>query len=67
MNTYILILTLLAHGGQDGQGGVAMAEFANKESCESAGETWKNSLPNSNWDIRDVSSFYLCVPQESKE
>lgn len=57
MQTFILIVTLIIDGGNDGQGGVAMQDFVGKASCDAAGRQWLSKV-----DTRRVSkSFYICV------
>jgi len=52
---FILILTLAADGGYGtGYGGVAMQKFYNKQSCDYAGDLWKEKLGRKD-------GFYLCM------
>lgn len=60
---YLLILTLLGNGGNDGQGGLSTILLPSKSACVLAGRTWINDLKdrNSSWGISTKDSFYTCV------
>lgn len=56
MKTFILIVTLIVDGGNDGQGGVAMHDFVGQSSCDAAGRQWLSKV-----EKRVSTSFYICV------
>lgn len=60
---YLLILTLLVNGGNDGQGGVSTILLPSKSSCILAGRTWVNEVKDkdSKWKLKTKDSFYTCV------
>lgn len=59
METFILIVTLIANGGNDGQGGVAMQDFMGQASCDAAGKQWLSKVNTvERWGTK---SFYICV------
>jgi hypothetical protein len=62
MKTFILILTMMIDGGNDGQGGLATAEFVNKEKCVQAGQAWENDIKERmGWSRNNNDVFYICV------
>lgn len=59
MKTFILIVTLIVNGGNDGQGGVAMQDFVGQASCDAAGKQWLSKVNTvERWGTK---SFYICV------
>ncbi len=62
MKVFILLMAMMIDGGNDGEGGLASAEFNSKEKCISAGTKWKeNFKTKSGWRNIENTVFYICV------
>lgn len=71
MKTFILILTMIADGGYDGQGGIAMIEFNSEQACITAGQKWQKQVTTPIGEgflkfklLDNNETFYLCVEKD---